>query len=51
MKQGETLEQTLLREVQEETGYLVKKESISEGILVHEKRKGDPEDLLEMEDM
>lgn len=49
MKQGETLEQTLIREVQEETGYLVRKESIFEGILVHEKRKGDPDDLLEMD--
>lgn len=49
MQPGETLEQTLIREVQEETGYLVKKESISEGILVHEKRKGDPDDLLEMD--
>lgn len=49
MEQGETLEQTLLREVQEETGYLVKKESVSDGILVHEKRKGNPDDLLVMD--
>jgi 8-oxo-dGTP pyrophosphatase MutT (NUDIX family) len=49
MKQGEMLEETLIREVQEETGYLVRKESISEGILVQEKRKGEPDDLLEMD--
>jgi 8-oxo-dGTP pyrophosphatase MutT (NUDIX family) len=49
MEQGESLEEVLLREVREETGYLVKKETISEGILVKEKRKGEPEDILEME--
>lgn len=49
MKKGESLEQTLFREVQEETGYLVRNKSVSEGIIVHEKRKGDPDDLMEMD--
>lgn len=48
-KAGESLEDTLLREVQEETGCLVRKESIREGLLVHEKRKGDPEDMMDMD--
>lgn len=49
MKDGEELRDTLLREVREETGYRVAPESIADYILVHEKRKGDPEDLLEMD--
>lgn len=49
MKKGEELLDTLLREVQEETGYRVIADSIADYILVHEKRKGDPDDLLEMD--
>lgn len=49
MEDGENLTDTLLREVQEETGYRVIADSIKDYILVHEKRKGDPDDLLEMD--
>lgn len=49
MEQGETLEQTLEREIKEETGYQLKLDSVGEVILVHEKRKGNPEDILEMD--
>lgn len=49
MKKGETLTDTLVREVQEETGYQICSESIGDYILVHEKRKGDPDDLMEMD--
>lgn len=40
MEKGETLQETLLREVREETGFHVKKDSIREAFLVHERRKG-----------
>lgn len=49
MEEGENLTDTLLREVQEETGCKVIADSIKDYILVHEKRKGDPADLLEMD--
>ena len=49
MEEGEDLTDTLFREVQEETGYKVIADSIQDYILVHEKRKGDPDDLLEMD--
>lgn len=49
MNDGEELFDTLIREVQEETGYRVIRESIGDYFLVHEKRKGHPDDLLEMD--
>lgn len=49
MKSGESLLDILIREVQEETGYKVIADSIGDFIIVHEKRKGDPDDLLEMD--
>ncbi len=48
-EEGETLQETLVREMQEETGYHVIIDSIKEGILVHERRKGEYEDILEMD--
>ncbi len=49
MEKGESLMETLFREVKEETGYQTDLHSVTEGILVHEKRKGDPDDLMEMD--
>ncbi|WP_124066355.1 NUDIX domain-containing protein [Clostridium sp. E02] len=49
MNAGETFEQTLVREVQEETGYVVDVSSIMEGPVVFEKRKGHPDDLMIMD--
>ena len=48
-KDGETFEQTLVREVQEETGYIVDISSILKGFVVFEKRKGKPHDLMIMD--
>lgn len=49
MEKGESFEQTPFREVQEETGYLVNNDSTLMGPVVHERRKGDPDDLMIMD--
>lgn len=49
MNQGESHRDTLIREVQEETGYKVLPDSIGDYLLVHEKGRGDPQGLLEMD--
>ena len=49
MKEGEELSDTLIREVREETGFQVLPDSMRDYFLVHERRKGEPEDLLEMD--
>lgn len=49
MNVGETLEETLIREVQEETGYAVVLDSMKVWLKVYEKRKGEYDNLLEME--
>ena len=46
---GETLEETLLREVQEETGYTVKEGSLKKWGVVTERRKGIEADIMVME--
>lgn len=45
----EKLEDTLLREVMEETGYLLDRGSIKQYGCVYERRKGEQNDILEME--
>lgn len=49
IKNGEEIQDALVREVQEETGYIVIAESIKEYGQVLERRKGTYEDIMEME--
>lgn len=49
VEKGESLEEAMIREVQEETGFQVKKETISFYGKVLERRKGHPEDIIEMD--
>lgn len=49
MEGDETHEETLIRELQEETGYRVLPQSMRGGIKVKERRKGDLEDIVEMD--
>ncbi|MGB4661020.1 MAG: NUDIX domain-containing protein [Mobilitalea sp.] len=48
MEKGEELEDTLVREVEEETGYKVIKNSTEKYGKVFERRKGEYDDILEM---
>lgn len=49
VESGEILEEALIREVQEETGYTVIQDSMSYLGVVHERRKGDIDDVMEMD--
>ena len=49
MEPGEDLVDTLVREIQEETGYLIIRDSIKKYGKVLEKRKGKKEDIMEMD--
>ena len=45
---GEDNMATLIREVKEETGYNVIESTAKEAFVTYEKRKGDPDDMMEM---
>lgn len=49
IKKGEEIRDTMVREVQEETGYIVIADSIKALGKVFERRKGEYEDIMEME--
>ncbi|MDD4124807.1 MAG: NUDIX domain-containing protein [Eubacteriales bacterium] len=49
VEKGETLEQAVIREVKEETGYTVIPSSLKHFGVVHEKRKGMTDDICEMD--
>ena len=49
LEEAETLEEALIREVKEETGYQAIAESVKKYGVVLEKRKGQREDILEMD--
>lgn len=49
LENNETLEQTLFREVLEETGYSVKEKSLKSAFIVHEKRRGEDSDIMLMD--
>jgi 8-oxo-dGTP pyrophosphatase MutT (NUDIX family) len=49
LEKGEQIQETLLREVQEETGYHVVMDSVKKYGKVFERRKGEYDDILEME--
>ena len=49
VEQGETLEDAVIREVQEETGFLVIRSSLKEYGTVFERRKGEYDNILEMD--
>lgn len=48
VKKGETLIEALIREVKEETGYIVEETSVRQYMEILERRKGEYDDILEM---
>lgn len=49
VEKGESLEDAMIREVQEETGFQVLKETVNFYGKVLERRKGNPDDIMEMD--